>query len=139
MRPPILDQLINLSVDLCNEIALFKEIFTSRIMQSLRTNDNEVLFLAYNLMSLAIAADTGNIELLNILLACPDIDINKKNAWGNTALMIAAYYGRMHIVEELCKRPEIDLTAENGIGETALSRAEKTWHHDVAEVIRRLM
>jgi hypothetical protein len=69
------------------------------------------------------AATMGLIDIVSVLIAAPDIQINLTNPPGNTALMLAAFNGHLHVVNILLKVPGIDLNIKNTINETALMGA----------------
>ena len=51
----------------------------------------------------------GNGTVLEILLKVPEIDINKRDKYGWTALMKAAYFGRTEAVKLLLRCPKTDI------------------------------
>ena len=57
------------------------------------------------------AEHPGNGTVLEILLKEPDIDINKADKYGQTALMKASYFGRSNAVRLLLRCPKTDVDA----------------------------
>lgn len=57
------------------------------------------------------AEHPGNGTVLEILLKKPDIDINKADKYGQTALMKASYWGASKAVRLLLRCPKIDVNA----------------------------
>jgi ankyrin repeat protein len=64
--------------------------------------------------ALHIAARNGNIEIIKLLTAQPDLDVNAMNKWKSTPLMIAAGSGNLAIIDLLLHHPgtAIDTQAE---------------------------
>ncbi len=63
-------------------------------------------------------------ELIGVLLEHPDIDINARNHFGETALMVAASNGDCESINLLLGRADIDKKARDIYGHTALQRAK---------------
>ncbi|MEY3202679.1 MAG: hypothetical protein RIR70_2229 [Pseudomonadota bacterium] len=57
---------------------------------------------------LLIAAQNGQLDAVNALLDCEDIDCNQRNETGWTALMVASWQGKTDVVERLSRQPGID-------------------------------
>ena len=58
--------------------------------------------------ALLLAASEGHMDVLRALLAHPDIDVNKRNADGHTALMMACT-GKAEALKLLASDPRVDL------------------------------
>ncbi len=63
-------------------------------------------------------------RLMSVLLEHPDIDINARNHFGETALMVAASNGDCESIDLLLGRADIDKKARDIYGHTALQRAK---------------
>lgn len=61
------------------------------------------------LTALNIACYNGFIEIVRLLLAAPDIDVNKPNKKNSTPLIEAVRKGKTDIVRMLLKHPKIDI------------------------------
>lgn len=77
---------------------------------------------------------TNSIDTLNALLAIisSGIDLDRKNAAGNTALHWAALNGHLAVVQALVKAGA-DVGVLNGVGQDAVFAAEAGGKEDVAE------
>jgi ankyrin repeat protein len=86
--------------------------------------------------ALHIGARTGNLKIVQVLLASPLVDVNAKNKWKSTPLMIAAGSGNLAIVELLLRHPgtQIDLRAEY-YGRTATIEAAVKGHVAVVKIL----
>jgi ankyrin repeat protein len=87
-----------------------KEDYRSNAEALLRYGTNvNAPFKSYT--PLMIAARCGSESVIDLLLACEDLDINAKNPNGETALWFAAYAGNRSVVISLlrCKGISIDL------------------------------
>jgi ankyrin repeat protein len=86
--------------------------------------------------ALHIAARSGSIDVVRLLLSRPTIDVNVKNRWKSTPLMIAAGAGNLEIVELLLRHPrtQVDLQAEY-YGRTALIEAALKGHLSVVKTL----
>ena len=85
---------------------------------------------------LSAAADSGQHECLDLLLAAPGIDINQANQNGDTPLCIAAAKGAVECVRLLLATPGIEVNKANKNGETPLQIAERNNHTDCADLLR---
>lgn len=72
----------------------------------------------YSNTALQLAARYGNIELVQLLLAVPGIDVNR-----GAPLVYAAYENKPEIVKLLLKTPRIDVNQTSSEGRTALTEA----------------
>ena len=74
-----------------------------------------------------------SIDMVKLLLAKLDINVNAVNNAGDTALMwFAGYYGDIDIVNLLLAKPGINVNAVNDDGKTALMLAVVYGHIDTA-------
>jgi ankyrin repeat protein len=85
---------------------------------------------------LLIAAEEGNAQRVQGLLALPGIDVNYTNNIGNTALMRAAWYGHAAVVALLLAVDRINVNHANKYGNTALIGAAWSGH---AAVVAQLL
>ena len=85
---------------------------------------------------LHIAAREGNVEIVRLLLAQPDLDVNAMNKWKSTPLMIAAGSGNLAIVDLLLRHPRtaINMQAEY-YRRTALIEAAVRGHISVVKTL----
>ena len=84
------------------------------------------------------AAEKGHIEVVELLLANPAIDVNNADRFGGlTALYLTAYYGNTAITELLLAHPDIDPHKADNRGETPLQAAERRGNPEVADAIRK--
>lgn len=86
--------------------------------------------------ALHIAAREGNVEIIRLLLAQPELDINAMNKWKSTPLMIAAGSGNLAIIDLLLRHPRtaINMQAEY-YGRTALIEAAVRGHISVIKTL----
>ncbi|KAL3308056.1 hypothetical protein Ciccas_013417, partial [Cichlidogyrus casuarinus] len=87
---------------------------------------------------LILAAGKGAKGIVDLLMS-HQVDINKQNSVGNTALMCAAEKNYVDIVRRLLKRREIDLSLKDNEGKTALDIATEARNNRVAEMIQERM
>lgn len=66
------------------------------------------------------ASQDGNLELVQTLLGCLKIDVNKPNKFGQTALQLATEKGHLLVVMALLKNPKTDINARDKWGRSAL-------------------
>ena len=66
------------------------------------------------------ACDTKNIEVIELLLSHPDIDVNVKNSDGDTPLHRVILRDSIEILQLLLAQPNINVNAENKNNITAL-------------------
>jgi len=86
--------------------------------------------------ALHIAARNGNVEIVRLLLAKPNLDVNAMNKWKSTPLMIAAGSGNLDIIDLLLLHPRtaIDMQAEY-YRRTALIEAAVRGHISVVKTL----
>lgn len=83
---------------------------------------------------LSAAAFIGNLDIMELLLTDPKVDINNTSSLsGTTALMAAAFEGHKKIVERLLDERGIDINAQDKYGMTALMFAAEQGHEDAVE------
>jgi ankyrin repeat protein len=70
-----------------------------------------------------LAAELGHTFILSAFLEHPDININLKNKYGQTALSLAAGNGHTEIVQQLLARQDVDVNVQDFHGQTALGQA----------------
>ncbi|XP_054718499.1 serine/threonine-protein phosphatase 6 regulatory ankyrin repeat subunit A-like [Uloborus diversus] len=79
------------------------------------------------------SAETNDTELCEALLHTRNIDVNKGDHYGNTALHVASEKGHVDIVELLLQKRGIDVNAGNIYGNTSLIYAAMANHEEVVE------
>ena len=82
------------------------------------------------------ASVKGDNEIVGRLLVHPEMDVNKANDDGGTALTIASQKGHTEVVERLLAHPDIDVNKALTNGGTALFVASHEGH---TEVVDRLL
>lgn len=85
--------------------------------------------------ALHIASYRGNEKVVKFLLN-KNINFNKKDSFGNTALIYAAEEGHAKIVNLLLNLPGIDINAKNSEEETALDCAKRKGRRRVIRLIQ---
>jgi ankyrin repeat protein len=86
--------------------------------------------------ALKYAARNGHNEVVKVLLAAPNVDINHAETNGSTALMLAARRGHHEVVKTLLNEGA-DKTKTNKQGQTAEQLARENVHIYVAEEIAK--
>ncbi|KAF9010816.1 ankyrin repeat-containing domain protein [Cyathus striatus] len=84
---------------------------------------------------LQVAAKTGHIGCVSVLLSAHDIDPNIEDPYGVTPIMHAALNGHLPVVEMLVWHGKADIMHKNTLGKTALEVAIEAGHSDVADYI----
>jgi len=79
----------------------------------------------YGETSLIKSAESGHIEVVDVLLNTPDLKINVQNGYGNTALSRAILRNQFDVFCALMRRSDIDLTLRNKNRESAFDIACK--------------
>jgi ankyrin repeat protein len=82
------------------------------------------------------AASEGHQEIVELLIATGNFDLNAMNNQGESALMLAASEGHEGIVELLLATDGIDIHTRGENGKTALSLALSQEHKDVVEMLQ---
>ncbi|EJT73035.1 hypothetical protein GGTG_09886 [Gaeumannomyces tritici R3-111a-1] len=85
------------------------------------------------------AAKTGAVEVMEMLLARPDLDVNKPDSWGDTATMRAIRQpdrSRARLVlEALLRSPKVDFDRQDAVGCTLLGQAVAAGDVELVEVL----
>lgn len=98
-------------------------------------NNNDINADIGGCTQLHVAAEQGNHELVDILLAHPYIDVNATEiVFGETPLHWAASRGHVKVVESLLAHPRIDVNIEDQYGCTAFQEALENRHTDVIRI-----
>ena len=85
---------------------------------------------------LRYAAEKNHVELCQLLLSQPNIDVNKKDKNNMTCLMIACFNGYVEITRMLCNAPGIDLNCKDHFnGYTAATWAANMGYIDCLRVL----
>ncbi len=74
----------------------------------------------FNRTALMLAAQNGNLQIVDALLDRPGAKLDKKDLDGNTALSLATIAGQYEIVATLLEHKGIDVNSQNSHGSTAL-------------------
>ncbi|MDD5456564.1 MAG: ankyrin repeat domain-containing protein [Candidatus Margulisbacteria bacterium] len=82
----------------------------------------------------AVACSAGT-EALRILISVDDINVNTRDAFGNTALIMAVIMNKTEYVAELLRAPDIDISIENKDGKTALDIAREKDQHSIINLL----
>jgi len=73
----------------------------------------------------------GHAEVVKLLLAHPNIDVNMKNISGQTPFSIGCWQGRVTVVRVLLKDPRVDISLDDNDGRTPLWHASRNGEHEV--------
>jgi ankyrin repeat protein len=87
---------------------------------------------------LITAAVWGAVNVINMLLARPEIQVNKtctSPSVGTTALIYAAHQGQTEAVKALLTHPDIDIDAKDNSCSTALTYASQGGYYATAEAL----
>ncbi|KAI4909850.1 hypothetical protein J4E85_011527 [Alternaria conjuncta] len=86
---------------------------------------------------LQVAIKKGDCEVIEILLACQDIDVNLRGANGWSPLTNAARYGGFKVAQLLLQHKDIDVNqgTTHWRRETALQYAEKNKHNEIVDLL----
>ena len=85
------------------------------------------------------ACKRGHTEIVKLLLARENIDVDAQNKHGQTAFMLACMVGNLGVVKVLLDYPEsIDFNCEDYLGRTAFVLAG-VWSGDREEVRKLLL
>ena len=55
----------------------------------------------------------GHVEIVKLLLDCPDVDINLVDCFDGTALQSAIISGQAEIIEMILERPDLEIDKES--------------------------
>ena len=116
-----------------NELEKVKACLTLEVNVNTVSEDGDVKW-----SGLTIAAKEDNVELLNILLSHPDIEINKTlsdedGEW--SALMFASSFGNPAIVSRLVQEELININYQAKSGETAVLLAIEAGQKEVVKIL----
>ena len=89
-------------------------------------------------ITLIDASYNGQLDVVNQLLDCKEIDINLQNKDGDTVLIWASWGGQLDVVNRLLDCKEIDINLQNKDGKTALILASKCGHLKVVELLKKI-
>jgi hypothetical protein len=98
--------------------------------------------------ALSLAVERGNFEMVQLILAHPDVDAGLVDKLGRTPLHIAAIYGRLEIATTLAPRRDSQLFKRIGAsrdtpgrrrGRTAYEIAMDRGHVEIAEMLNCFM
>ena len=84
---------------------------------------------------LHVASMTGDVEMVRLLLSEMNIDVNKTNDNGLSALIIASSFGQVEVVRLLSKIDAIDINQTNDQGGTALLAASIQGHAEIVGLL----
>ena len=56
------------------------------------------------------------MDILEILLKCPRVDLNTKDKNGDSLIMVALKTGKIDVVKQLLQHPRVDLSTRDGQG-----------------------
>ena len=85
--------------------------------------------------ALSWASEQSQAELLQLLLASQDVDINLKGSFGHTPLSWAAEKGYQEVVKLLLTHQDVDVSSKGPLGRTPLSWAAENGHYEVAKLL----
>ena len=74
------------------------------------------------------SVNTEQEEMVSLLLEQPEIEVNARNVYGETALHYAALHGKLAMVQKLLSACDIDPYIEDFNGQTATMNATKQGH-----------
>lgn len=92
------------------------------------------LAASHNGTPLFFAALRGHVEIVRILLALPEVDINKGNSLGCTPLRVAAQNGHLAVVKLLVEN-HADVHDGGSDGATPLLMAAQVGHHKIVQYL----
>ncbi|PWY82524.1 ankyrin [Aspergillus eucalypticola CBS 122712] len=82
-----------------------------------------------------IASYNGHAGVVKVLVACPGIELNRRDILGHTPLGIAAKRGHASVVAILAGTPGVELCQLDNNGQSALEIARQYGHEDVINVL----
>jgi hypothetical protein len=83
--------------------------------------------------ALHLACADGHHEIISVLLAHQQVNVNQKNNYGDTSFLLGCLYGKVEIVKVLLKDSRVDINMANSYERTPLWCASY-WSH--VEVIK---
>jgi len=86
---------------------------------------------------LNVAATKGDCEVIELLLAYPDIDLNVHDVYGWTPLMTAVRHGKLEVARMLLQHKDIDVnqTGRTYLPWTALTHAKLREHNEMIDLL----
>ncbi|MDI1489136.1 MAG: hypothetical protein OHK93_008414 [Ramalina farinacea] len=100
---------------------------------------NDPQIWQYDRTILMGAIINANTEILDVLLARKDLEVNQADLEGLTALHLASYSGKVDAVSSLLAHPQLDINARNRYGYTALFYAAECSDEDAAIATSKLL
>ena len=85
--------------------------------------------------ALHVASIRGHAEVVKLLLAHPDVDVNIKDDGGQTPFSLGCLRGEVSVVEVLLKDPRVNVTLDDDHGCTPLWCASRGGHFEVIECL----
>ena len=86
--------------------------------------DEQIVELELKVVNLFYdAVYAGDLRSVHLLYACYKIDLNRRNADGQTALHLACQEGHQDIVRWLTDQKEVDIEMEDNLGYRAIHHA----------------
>jgi len=87
----------------------------------------------FGLAALHIASFNGHVEVVKLLLAHPDINVNFKDYDGFTPFAAGCVDGELSVVQLLLKDPRVDVTLDDHRGRTPLWHASDGGNYEMVE------
>ncbi len=91
------------------------------------------------------ASEGGHDSIVDMLLQRPEIDVNARNAAGETPIFLAAKAGRMKVVEMLLKAETstsgaaaVDETIADARGVTPRQIARQNQHEEIVKLLEKV-
>jgi len=84
---------------------------------------------------LMAAAESNKPDIVDYVLSIPDVDVNKRNHKGSTAILFASFRGNICVLQQLIDFPETDVNLQNDDGLNALLYAACYNHFDTAQML----
>ncbi|KAL8372110.1 hypothetical protein RB595_001754 [Gaeumannomyces hyphopodioides] len=85
------------------------------------------------------AVECGEAEIVDMLLAHPDVDANKLDSWGDTAAMRVARccsrFRAITVLEVLLRSPKVDFNRQDTRGYTLLAQAVEAGNAELVRVL----
>jgi len=85
--------------------------------------------------ALHIACEKRRIDVINLLLSIPELDVNQINSAGETALIKACEKGHSKVVRQLLAVQNINLNIVSKYGDAAIHIACKRKHHKILKIL----
>lgn len=110
----------------------------SGLVQALLASKNNIDVNAkdkYEDTALHLAAASGRVAVVNLLLQAENIDVNAKDLYNRTALHVAAESGYLDIVQAFVETKSIDPLQRDQFGKAAFRLANGNNHKDVIDYL----